>query len=409
MVLQARYFYDFKKMMRKSKTFSSLIWLSSFLFAANSAAQEANSEISFRGENWSISQLPRWDRPNSDTYLTLPVILRPSGKWEVGGSIKEDGYEQIFVDLVRRQIGPDASNTDRNGKKYYCEGSKSENKKKWRASEIYIACSSFFYTAGATEKVAQAVIMCALVACLGGYDSDWFPKFRPSRFKKALASGLFHEVEKYVHAMQLTAIDKQVAAFNAETTRFLQAMDQIDPRGNDLEVLKQGETLLAKLEFDYKSDLENFEKANSGIDYSRGFSPKRITVEERRKAAIEEYETALIESGALKSALVLRIDQVNRARAAEQARLKEERMRIIDKIQILLKENAYYAATVDGALGPATQSAVQAFFSDFGRQPVSENVKGLLSEIESTILESAGPCAGSPTDQRYVACFTFDF
>ena len=70
-----------------------------FLFTRSSAAQGVVEKCLIVEMN-DVSQLPRFDRPNSDTYVVLP-ITSCFKKWEIGGSIKQDGYEQIFVDLVK--------------------------------------------------------------------------------------------------------------------------------------------------------------------------------------------------------------------------------------------------------------------------------------------------------------------
>ena len=385
-----------------------LVFLLSFLFNMNSAAQGVVEELSYRGDVWSISQLPRFDRPNSDTYVVLPIIRRASGKWEIGGSIKQDGYEQIFVDLVKRQIGPDARNTDRNGKTYYCKGSKNENRKKFRLQDLYISCLSSFFTADGAQKVTQAVLACAILACLGGYDSDWFPIFRPALFKEVLSSGLISELDEFFRGRQLTEVDSRVAFFRDKTAQFLTEVDQIDTEENDLEVLRQTEKLIVDLEAGYKLHLEDFEDANSRVNYSLGFSPKKSAVAKRTKPIFEEYETTLSKIISIKTALVSKIDQLNRARSAEQAKLLKERMRIINRIQSLLKENEYYAANIDGLLGPGTQAAIRSFFSDLGGQKVSGDMKKLLSEIETAILKPTGSCSKMPSDSPYVACLTLD-
>ena len=181
LVFHAEHFFGVERLMRGMRLSACLLSFFIFSLATNSVAQEAVSEISFRGDSWSISQLPLYDRPSSETYLILPIILRTSGKWEIGGSVNQDGYEQIFVDLAKRQIGPNARNTDRSGKFYDCKGSKTNIRKKWRSQGLYGACRSHFFSADGVAKAAQAIIACAILACVGGYDSDWFPMFRAAR------------------------------------------------------------------------------------------------------------------------------------------------------------------------------------------------------------------------------------
>lgn len=372
------------------------------------AEQEAVNQMLFRGENWSIRQMASYATPASESYLILPVTRRASGKWEVGGSIKDDGYEQIYVDLVKRRIGPDASSKKRNGKTYTCKGSKKENKKKLASQNYYGACSSHFFTANGTEKVAQAVIACALLGCLGGYDSNWTPVFRPTRFKKALSSGLMKEVEEFVRRKHLTAIDEQLDLFSETTTNYLQELDQINASENDLEVLQRTKKHLVELESEYKSYIKDFEKAHLRIDYSRGFSPKKTSIDNRMESFLQVYGAAFSDSANLISELDSKIEALGRAKAAEQARLLAERRGIIDRIQRLLKENGYYVAKIDGSLGPETRTSIQSFFSDLDGQEISEDLEAMLSKIESALLAPAGNCSKSLDEVSYSACFTLD-
>jgi hypothetical protein len=368
------------------------------------AAQERPNTITFAGEVWTIEELPftpKW-RPNTNSFAIFNIIK--SGKlWLVGGNLTNPSAELVYVDQETKTLGPYGSS---NIKGSFCEA-KSSVRKELAQKGQYSVCRSEFYTSNKLEKGAQAVIMCLLVACLGGYDSSWLPVFRPNKFKQALsssseqaslgASTLMESFAVFFRNKELSAIQQQATRFNNLTHQVVKTLSSINYGTRDIAIAKSDTALVKELSERHKRNLQYFHDNTRPVSkLPLGLNLLEIQNEQKKILPYSQTTEERIEE----------IAQLLTANLNKLEKLREIELATVRKIQNLLSEHLYSSLAVDGLFGPSTVNALENFYSDVDVPIELEDKQKILRTIESSYIEPVGTCPRTSNDSGYTICFT---
>ncbi len=361
------------------------------------AAQDTSSNIRYNGELWSLAQLPRLRLsapPASSNYEVLIIYKDYLNKWVIGDDLKKPTAEMIYVDRRNRLIGPFTSSQNTAGVDYKCIDR--ETAKATQANQgIYNACRSDFYSPDTTIKVAQMVIACAILACLGGYDTDWFPIFRPQKLKQEiLASGLMAQFEKYFQDKERLHVETRINLINDATNSLLDTLESINEDAQDSATLRSSVERLTELSKEYNQQINKFRNENFH-DTSLGFSLGDFLSEKRQAS-----EVLVSMNERIDKSLQLITKNLNAIMLAERA--------IVSEIQALLKDQSYYTYAVDGLFGVGTLEAIKTFSQDVSVPVERYNKPKLLRSVKSSFMSPVGSCSKSSTEGPFVACFSID-
>ncbi|MDG1165186.1 MAG: peptidoglycan-binding domain-containing protein [Porticoccaceae bacterium] len=361
------------------------------------AAQDTSSNISFNGELWSLAQLLRLRTcapPAIGNYEVLIIYKDYLNKWVIGGDLKKPTAEMIYVDRRNRLIGPFTSSQNTAGVDYECV-----DRETAKASQVnqgvYNACRSDFYSPDTTIKVAQMVIACAILACLGGYDTDWFPIFRPQKLKQEiLASGLMAQFEKYFQGKERLHAETRVALINDATNSLLDKLDSINEEAQDSAALRSSIERLTESSKEYNQQINEFLN-ETFHDTSLGFA-LGDSLSKKRQAS----ETLVSMNGRIDKSLQLMTKNLKAIMLAERA--------IVSEIQSLLKDQSYYTYAVGGLFGVGTLKAIKTFSQDASVPVEHYDKPKLLRSVKSSFMSPVGSCSKSSTEGPFVACFSID-
>ena len=361
------------------------------------AAQDTSSNIRHNGELWSLAQLPRVRLsapPAASNYEVLTIYKDYRNKWVIGGDLKISTAELVYVDRRNRLIGPFTSSKSYAGADYECFDRKTAKATQVKEG-VYNACRSDFYSADTTVKVAQMLIACAIVACLGGYDTDWFPIFRPQRLKQEiLASGLMPQFEKYFQNKERLHVETRVALINDATNSLSDKLDSMNEEAQDLAVLRSSLERLTKLSKEYNQQINEFRNENFH-DVSLGFTSGDFLGTKRTAS-----EVLVLMNERIDKSLKLMSKNLNTIMLAERA--------IVSEIQVLLKDQSYYTYSVDGLFGAGTIRAIKTFSQDISLPVERYDKPKILQSVKTSFMSPVGSCSKSLTDGAFVACFSVD-
>lgn len=360
-------------------------------------AQDTSSNIRYNGELWSLAQLPSVrlsTPPAASNYEVLIIYKDYLNKWVIGGDLKKPTAEMIYVDRRNRLIGPFTSSQDTAGVDYECVDRKTATATQVNQG-VYNACRSDFYSADTTVKVAQMVIACAILACLGGYDTDWFPIFRPQKLKQEiLASGLMAQFEKYFQDKERLHVETRVALINDATNSLLDKLDSINEETQDAASLRSSVERLTELSKEYNQQINEFRNENFH-DTSLGFALGDFLSKKRQASDVLVSMNERIDES-----LQLITKNLNAIKLAERA--------IVSEIQALLKDQSYYTYAVDGLFGAGTLKAIKIFSQDVSLPVERYDKPKILRSVKSSFISPVGSCSKSLTDGAFVACFSID-
>ncbi len=145
-------------------------------------AEEPYNRLIYDNEYWTLKDLPKIivNTPAPKPEFAVFVVTKNSnGTWRIGGTLRNLDAELPYVDRKNRVIGPLTSTKDVNNSTVFGCPSRASQKQTQSKGSTYNVCRSEFYSADKIRKGTQAVLACALLACLWAYDTNWDPIFRP--------------------------------------------------------------------------------------------------------------------------------------------------------------------------------------------------------------------------------------
>ena len=371
-----------------------------FLFEGAFAEGQANT-IRLFDSTWAIEQLPTapTTRPAASREIaTLLITKNSNGTWRLGRSLSDESAEMIYVDRVNKKIGPYASSLSSQGEDYSCDESRAKTKSKLARKSLYSACRSDFYSADKFVEVGQAFLACALLGCLGGYSEDWYPIFRPNKFKMIFDSpnvstdikATFTKLDRQPLETAIRTFRKKMYAINSDAKAELKK-SEISTK------ISQSKTSVQKLEQLALDLISAWAALESKFDNHR-YYPFGMTVLEKnllRKKIESQYFSDLNDL------------EVVATKTAEHLQKLEIRERaIVRGLQSLLGEHEYYTATIDGTYGPGTDLAIRNFFADVNQPLHSKNRQQTIQAIKSSILEKGKKCSYMKSINSQTVCFT---
>jgi len=378
------------------------------------SADEPDYRLTYDNEYWTLKDLPKIiiNTPAPKPEFEVFVITKISnGTWRIGGSLRSLDAELLYVDRKNRVIGPYTSILDPTGRPLTSEkttfgfcSSKASQKKTQSNVGRYNACRSEFYTADKFQKGTQAVLACALLGCLFGYDSDWKPIFRPRLLKEAIiGSGLMGQLAKNFLSNEIQLIHKIDDEFTEKTSQIRRKIEAIQVRTSDKPGLRASGEMLDSLVRSYDQHLSTSLRAAD--TQSRPYNRLSFSLDKRRwqdlsKKLTQQHErtkTMMIE---IQNNIVETLSNLEIAERAERE--------LVSEIQSVLQQENYYTATVDGMFGLGTIAALNKFSADVGSLAsiATEENSTILKTIKSSLIKPDGDCSTSVNDAKYVVCFS---
>ena len=360
------------------------------------AQEDLNADFFYAGEAWTIKELPISvaNIPSSTNSYATFNIIKSGEKWLVGGTLANLSAELLYVDQKTKTLGPFTSSANRG----FCSA-KAEVREKLRKKREYSACRSEFYTSDKVSKVAQAAVACLLFACLGGYDRDWFPVFRPKLLKQALgSSGLMASFAEHFRNKELLAIRQHATIFKDATSGILTRLNSINYSTKNIASTRAGTALLQELSENHRRNLQDFQKKTRS-DFSLPFHLDRSQIQNEREKILPYSQSTKNRIEEIEQLLTANLNKLEKLREIELATVRE--------IQNLLKEHRYSALTADGLIGPRTVNALANFYSDINVPIERGDKQKILATIKSALIDPVGTCPRIPSDLSYTVCFTF--
>ena len=159
-------------------------------FFLSAICQADNPQLTLVHQNETYSFSDDVKTTLSDATYWIAITKDEAGRWSRSPETftgpkqasRPISNEVIWVDLERKLFGLWINKP---------KGNCPKGKPKTSRTQPYNACNSFFYRANVAEKLFQAALMCAILACIGGYTEDWAPVLKTEELKGAvLSSGL---------------------------------------------------------------------------------------------------------------------------------------------------------------------------------------------------------------------------
>ena len=371
------------------------------------AAQDESNVIFYSGDAWSIRELTKAtsEIPIASASFSVFTIVKSDNQWWVGGTLYEADAELIYVDRINKTIGPFTSSNDP-FRDTLCTA-KNAQKAALAKRGKYNACRSEFYSANALEKVVQATIMCSILWCLGGYDSNWIPVFRASKFKKlVLGHSLMPKVMVQFRELQTKNLLNNLEALEQRTKDELNSLNGINSESEDINGLRSGQQQLRDLVRNNYTYLRWFQDSIK-IDRSLSFDLSK-QVKERERNSLIDYDNVRKQIDEKLQKISAKIVKKEIAAQAELERVRLANISIIRDIQISLKNKRYYSSKIDGVFGKNTILSLAAVSLDIGFSLETLEIEKIFERLEQLFFEAEGSCSGNYNDGRYVACFSID-
>jgi len=361
------------------------------------AQEDLNANFSYAGEAWTIQELPVSGAnipPSTDSYATFNII-KSGEKWLVGGTLKNPSAELLYVDQKTKTLGPINYLADTG---VLCSA-KAEERENLSKIGQYNSCRSEFYTSDKVSKVAQATVACLLFGCLFGYDSDWFPVFRPKLLKQALGlSDLMTSFAEHFRNKELLAIRQHAAILKDATSGILKRLNSINYNTKNIASTKAGTALLQELSENHRRNLQDFQKKTRS-DFSLPFDLDRSQIQNEREKILPYSQSTKDRIQEIERLLTANLNKLEQLREIELATVRE--------IQNLLNEHRYSALTADGLIGPSTANALANFYSDINVPIERGDKQKILATIKSALIDPVETCPGIASDLSYTICFNF--
>jgi hypothetical protein len=359
------------------------------------------------GDLWTIkplaTQLTSSPNDNKDEYAILFISQREDGSWKINGNLSgPETVEMIYIDRRLRQIGPFTADRAK------CSMSKAAALKAQRKAGTYNSCRSSFFTADGGEKMAQALLACALIACIGGASEGWTAVFRPISFKNAISSpGVMEAIENhfryYDNKIFAENSEPGEAKFQAQVKSLRKELEKIDEEGGDsIDSLRANLNTVSVLETRLDEDLKGLMGKQRktpgywGFRNTTNLNPNYSFLRELVERIERSYTDASKE-----------IANVKERMGAKLKDLETIEKGWVRKIQESLSSLGYYDASIDGEFGSNTGNAVESFLKDSGTDVATTDKKRLYGKIDQLKLSGGARCSGaSQTKYRYGACLT---
>ena len=370
------------------------------------AAQDEPNVILYSGDTWSIRELTKAKReiPSASASFSVFTIVKNDNQWIVGGSLYEADAELIYVDRLNRTIGPFTSSN--NPLNNLCAA---KNLQKSALAKIgrYNACRSEFYSANAFNKVGQALIMCTILWCIGGYDSDWDPVFRPRKFKNlVLGQALMPKFMAEFRDLQTKNLLKNLETLEQRTKDELNVLNGISSVSEDINDLSSGQQQLRDLARKNLTYLTWFQNSIK-VDRSLSFDLSK-QVKDRERNSLIEYDNVKKQIDGKLQKISAKIVKKEIAAQAEKERVRLANISLIRDVQKSLKDKRYYSSKIDGVFGTKMSLSLRAVSLDIGLSLKALEMEEIIERLEELFFEAEGSCPGSYNDRRYSACFSID-
>ena len=370
------------------------------------AAQDEPNVILYSGDTWSIRELTKAKReiPSASASFSVFTIVKNDNQWIVGGSLYEADAELIYVDRLNRTIGPFTSSN--NPLNNLCAA---KNLQKSALAKIgrYNACRSEFYSANAFNKVGQALIMCTILWCIGGYDSDWDPVFRPRKFKNlVLGQSLMPKFMAEFRDLQTKNLLKNLETLEQRTKDELNVLNGISSESEDINDLSSGQQQLRDLARKNLTYLTWFQNSIK-VDRSLSFDLSK-QVKDRERNSLIEYDNVKKQIDGKLQKISAKIVKKEIAAQAEKERVRLANISLIRDVQKSLKDKRYYSSKIDGVFGTKMSLSLRAVSLDIGLSLKALEMEEIIERLEELFFEAEGSCPGSYNDRRYSACFSID-
>jgi hypothetical protein len=386
---------------------AALLWL----FASLASAQEI-VVINIENRPWSVADLSRIQTsiPVSNSSFATFVITKNYSEWRLGGNLGLPEAELIYVDRLTNTIGPFSSSIDQKGEEYLCSETRAESKQTLALSRKFSACRSEFYSSDKAVKIAQAVIMCAILACIGGYSSDWWPIFRPLTLKTALGSGrILADISKYFKIKDLEALDEAADIYRQESNAFMLAAEEIfakaDSRTKSMSIIKDRE-LTKKLRADLQDAWNQF---LNKVDKQEGLQ-LGLNIQETssiKNSLRSEFGEKKARLNFLVESIDTKLMAMETAERAKRELLAKRERTLTRSIQTLLVEYSYSDSIIDGSFGPKTIEALKDFFTDLSAKQPPGGKQQTLDALRGSVLKEGTPCPKKMDMELQTVCFSF--
>jgi hypothetical protein len=358
---------------------SSLLLISPAFYGATS-----NERILIDSQYYTISKKVLTFRPGDRTYYK--AIKRDKDKnWHSVGNfndtnsvIRNIDTEIVWVDLDQKLTGVWIGAPPKT-----C----SKSKPSIVRTQTYNACNSYFYRADVGQKVLQAAIMCAILACLGGYSEDWNPVFSVSRFSKAVKqSNFIPEALSYDREKQQEKrIENRIAG--VETALLIAADDfqkSLEEHQRKIKLTHLKQYALELLKADRVSIEKDLEELKSLVTTA-------VNTEDREvKEALEKNTVPILDNlrNKYESVIAHLSKSIKRIEANNRVTTKE--------IQRALSNLGYYSK-VDGIYGVETESALTDLMFDLESPPLkNKDLDEILKFIMASMIPTMEKCIENP-------------
>lgn len=349
-------------------------------FFLSAICQADNPQLTLVHQNETYSFSDGVKTTLSDATYWIAITKDEAGRWSRSPETftgpkqasRPISNEVIWVDLERKLFGLWINKP---------KGNCPKGKPKTSRTQPYNACNSFFYRANVAEKLFQAALMCAILACIGGYTEDWAPVLKAEELKGAvlssglIASALSTEAKKQFRIQfnaqkesALAAVEKAVAMLRTE----LKKTDTVIARADSTASLQPIQSIIEKQRLVFSEAIDN---AHAGA-----------TLPGVKRSIDDDIQKTV-------AAVNAELEKTANTYETKRQKLKAREMLIIKRIQTKLASLMYYSGSVDGIFGLETETSVKSFFADQGSRNFTTDLPSIEAFLEANTIETVAGCS----------------